>query len=379
MSQPITWLSIVGARPQFIKLAPLVRSINAHNASQAQQIQHIIIHTGQHYDKGLSDVFFAELQIPAPDHHLGVGSGSHGAQTAKMLEAIEGIFLASRPDMVIVFGDTNSTLAGAIAATKLHIPIAHIEAGLRSFNRKMPEEINRILTDHASDLLLAPTVTAVKHLTDEGLSERTIATGDIMYDTVLQNSVIAAEHSTILADNGLKQHEYALVTMHRPSNTDNPERLKAILDTLNEIADTEFPLVLPLHPRTKARLASFNLDWTPSPNFKFIEPVGYLDMMQLMSQARMALTDSGGLQKEAFFLNTPCVTMREETEWDDTINAGANVLTGADPALIRQAVKDWQSKLAEGRPDFTAAAQASFGDGHAADQIRDVILDWMKK
>ncbi len=379
MSQTLTWLSIVGARPQFIKLAPLVRSIQAHNATQEQQIEHIIVHTGQHYDKGLSDVFFAELQIPAPDHHLGVGSGSHGAQTAKMLEGVEKIFLDARPDMVVVFGDTNSTLAGAIAATKLHIPIAHIEAGLRSFNRKMPEEINRILTDHGSDLLLAPTETAVKHLADEGLSERTVATGDIMYDTVLQNSAIAAEHSTILRDHGLTADEYALVTMHRPSNTDNPDRLKAILDTLNEIADTEFPLVLPLHPRTKARLAAFDLDWTPSANFKIIEPVGYLDMMQLMSQARMALTDSGGLQKEAFFLNTPCVTMRDETEWDDTINAGANVLTGADPALIRNAVQAWQSKWENGRPDFTAAARASFGDGHAADQIRDAILDWMKK
>ncbi|MEL6591852.1 MAG: UDP-N-acetylglucosamine 2-epimerase (non-hydrolyzing) [Bacteroidota bacterium] len=379
MSQTISWLSIVGARPQFIKLAPLVRSIQAYNASHNDQIEHIIVHTGQHYDSGLSDVFFEELQIPAPDHHLGVGSGSHGAQTAKMLSSIEEILLANKPDMMIVFGDTNSTLAGAIAATKLHVPIAHIEAGLRSFNRKMPEEINRVLTDHASDLLLVPTETAIKHLASEGLSDRTIPTGDIMYDTVLQNSQIAGETSQVLQTLDLEPHQYGLVTMHRPANTDNPDRLLAILQTLNRVADEEFPLVLPLHPRTKARLASFDLDWTASPNFRFVEPLGYLDMMQMLSNARIALTDSGGLQKEAFFLNTPCITMRDETEWDDTISAGANVLTGASPDLIWQEVQKWQERLKDGRPDFASAAREAFGDGNAADQIRDAILAWMKK
>lgn len=375
-----TWISIVGARPQFIKVAPLVRTIEAHNRSASRHhIFHQIIHTGQHYDKGLSDVFFEELEIPAPDVHLGIGSGSHGAQTGQMLAAIETVLLREKPNMVIVFGDTNSTLAGTLAASKLHIPIAHIEAGLRSFNRAMPEEINRVLTDHASDLLLVPTETAMGHLRAEGLENKAVWTGDIMYDTVLQNSALAQEKSQVLKQLNLHPDQYGLVTMHRPANTDDPERLLGMLQVLDQIADTYFPLVFPIHPRTVNLLKRYELDWQPGPNFRFVPPQGYLDLLQLLGNARMALTDSGGLQKEAFFLNCPCITMREETEWVETLTEKANILVGSDPEQILAAVQHWEARLSTGSVDFQAGVVRHYGQGQAAMIIRDALLQWEQK
>ncbi|MCL4133420.1 UNVERIFIED_CONTAM: hypothetical protein GTU68_011316 [Idotea baltica] len=373
MDSQTIWLSIVGARPQFIKLAPLARAIAAHNQSGKAPIRHLILHTGQHYDPGLSDVFFDELEIPKADHHLGVGSGSHGKQTAKMLENIEATLIAEKPSVVIIYGDTNSTIAGSLAAAKLHIPVAHIEAGLRSFNRKMPEEINRVMADHASDLLLAPTHVAVGHLTREGLGDRTVLTGDIMYDAVLQNVILAQEKATIGDKLGLKAETYALATCHRAENTDDPQRLMSILNTLNEIAANRFPVVLPLHPRTANQLKTHHPDWTPHSNLQLIDPVGYLDMMHLVAHARMILTDSGGLQKEAFFLNRPCITMRDETEWTETVTEGGNVIVGADSDKIREAVAAWESRISSGTADFSSAVQKAFGKGDAAEIILNSI------
>lgn len=373
MDSQTTWLSIVGARPQFIKLAPLARAIAAHNRSGKMPIKHLILHTGQHYDPGLSDVFFDELEIPRADHHLGVGSGSHGKQTAKMLENIEATLIAEKPSVVIIYGDTNSTIAGSLAAAKLHIPVAHIEAGLRSFNRKMPEEINRVMADHASDLLLAPTHVAVGHLTREGLGERTVLTGDIMYDAVLQNVILAQEKATIGDTLGIQAETYALATCHRAENTDDPKRLMSILNTLNEVADNRFPVVLPLHPRTANRLKTHHPDWEPHTNLHLIDPVGYLDMMHLVAHARMILTDSGGLQKEAFFLNRPCITMRDETEWTETVKEGGNVIVGADSDKIREAVVGWEARISAGTADFSSAVEKAFGKGDAAKIILDSI------
>jgi UDP-GlcNAc3NAcA epimerase len=380
MNSTSHWISIVGARPQFIKIAPLVRAIKAYNQENPNQpIHHQIIHTGQHYDKGLSDVFFEELEIPTPDAHLGVGSASHGVQTGQMLMAIEEILLRDKPTAVIVFGDTNSTIAGALAASKLHLPIVHVEAGLRSLNRAMPEEINRILTDHASDLLLVPTETAGQHLAREGLADKMAWTGDIMYDTVLQNSEIASQKSKVLETYGLSPRGFGLVTLHRPANTDDPARLQGILEALNRISEEHFPLVFPMHPRTRNLLQKYQLDWEAGPNFHLIPPQGYLDLLQLLSHARMALTDSGGLQKEAFFLNCPCITMREETEWEETVSEKANVLTGSDPKKIWAAVQAWEERLLAGSVDFVEAAQRHFGKGNAAELVRDLILGWERE
>ncbi len=353
-------LSVFGARPQFIKAAPVGKALRAAGHTE------VLVHTGQHYDDGMSAVFFRELDIPEPDYNLSVGSGPHGWQTGQMLARIEEVLLAERPDWVLVYGDTNSTLAGALAAVKLHVPVAHVEAGLRSFNREMPEEHNRVLTDHCSDLLFCPTQTAVDNLAREGITQGVHLVGDVMYDAVLQFGELARGRSTILEDLGLTPKDYLLATVHRPYNTDNPQRLQSILEALGELGE---PVVFPVHPRTRQRIAEFGLRDPQSAicNLQFIEPVGYLDMLMLEQHARMILTDSGGMQKEAYFFAVPCVTLRPETEWVETVEAGWNVVVDADRERIVWAVdgRHWPQK----------PPRAAFGDGRAAEKMVRVLSD----
>ncbi len=325
--------SIVGARPQFIKLAPLSKALRESG------IDEIIIHTGQHYDEGMNKLFFDELEIPEPDYNLGVGSGNHGEQTGKMLMQIEKVLLIEKPNLVIVYGDTNSTLAGALAASKLHIPIAHVEAGLRSFNRKMPEEINRILVDHISDILFCPTQTAVENLKREGIANGVYLVGDIMFDSLMHFSKISSIKSKILEKLNLKPKEYYLATVHRAENTDDYERLKNILMALSEISQSDKPVIFPIHPRTKKMVDFFELN-NLLDKILVIEPLGYLDMIKLEKNAKAILTDSGGVQKEAFWLKVPCITLREETEWVETVELGWNKLVGDDKERILSAVRD---------------------------------------
>ncbi|MDJ0772104.1 MAG: UDP-N-acetylglucosamine 2-epimerase (non-hydrolyzing) [Mastigocoleus sp. MO_167.B18] len=314
-------ITIVGARPQFIKAAVVSRKLQS-----TPNVQEVLVHTGQHYDGNMSDVFFQELDIQPPDYHLGIGSYSHGAQTGKMLEAIEQVILQEKPDWVIVYGDTNSTLAGAIAAVKLHIPVAHVEAGLRSFNRRMPEEINRVLTDHSSDLLFAPTNAAVKNLHAEGISEEKVhLVGDVMYDAALYYRAKAAQNSSILDRQKLTPQSYILATIHRAENTDYSSRLQAIFGGLVAVAE-KIPVVLPLHPRTRSALSREGLLNDVTRSLRLIEPVGYLDMVMLEKNAKLVATDSGGVQKEAFFHRVPCITLREETEWVELVESGWNQL-----------------------------------------------------
>ncbi len=314
-------VTVVGARPQFIKAAVVSREIAKH-----PDIDEIIIHTGQHYDDNMSEVFFREMDIPRPDYCLGVNSMGHGAMTGRMLEKIEEVLSNEKPDWVVVYGDTNSTLAGALAAKKLHLRIAHIEAGLRSFNMCMPEEVNRVVTDRISDLLCCPTEQAVANLKHEGFGNfacRIVKTGDVMLDAALYYKTYSAQRSDVIARLGLFDSEFVLCTVHRAENTDDPAALGAILSALNDIS-REMSIVLPLHPRTRKIITAngFELAFDP------IEPVGYFDMIELLSRTRLVMTDSGGLQKEAFFFKKPCVTLREETEWVELIDSGCNVISG---------------------------------------------------
>jgi UDP-GlcNAc3NAcA epimerase len=366
----IRTVSVVGARPQFVKLAPVSRAMAAATAGGSAQIDDVILHTGQHYDPGLSEIFFTELEIPRPDLDLQVGSGSHGQQSARMLERIEEILIERRPDAVIVYGDTNSTLAGALAAAKLHIPVVHIEAGLRSFDRRMPEEINRIVSDHLSDLLLAPTGTAMKNLADENLSARSVLVGDVMLDAILFNRRIAAERSGILEDIGMVGKDFGVVTLHRASNTDS-HRLIGILELLNQLSDQSIELIFPVHPRTANRIKTDYPDWRPGKRLHLVEPVGYLDMIRMTESAAVVLTDSGGLQKEAFFLGTPCITMREKTEWPETVAGGGNTVTGVEPDRVRAAVAE---ALSKDRAKTGQNDGKPFGDGHAAEKIVSEIV-----
>jgi UDP-GlcNAc3NAcA epimerase len=314
-------VTIVGARPQFIKAAVVSRVLRS--VSKAREI---LVHTGQHYDEKMSDIFFKELEIQRPDYHLGVGSGFHGAQTGRMLEAVEQVLLEEKPDWVLVYGDTNSTLAGALAAVKLHISVAHVEAGLRSFNRRMPEEINRVLTDHASDLLFAPTQAAVENLCREGIPEERIhLVGDVMYDAALYYGEKARRESRVLERLGLRPESYILVTIHRAENTDDPLRLRAIVEGLCEVGKS-VPVVFPVHPRTRKALERHRLFDEAVAYLRLIDPVGYLDMVMLEQNARLIATDSGGVQKEAFFYRVPCVTLRGETEWVELVELGWNRL-----------------------------------------------------
>lgn len=345
-------ISVLGARPQFIKAAVVSRALAARGVAES------LVHTGQHFDANMSDVFFTELEIPRPTHHLGIGGGSHGQNTGRMIEAVERVLVDERPDWVLVYGDTDSTLAGALAAVKLHVPVAHVEAGLRSFNRRMPEEINRVLTDHAASLLFAPTETAVRHLADEGIAGSVVqCVGDVMYDAALFYGAKAEAASSVLASLRLPPGSYALATIHRAENTDDPKRLRAILDGFAGFADD---IVLPLHPRTRSRLSSAGL--SVPPNVRVIDPVGYLDMVMLEKSAALVATDSGGVQKEAFFHRVPCVTLRDETEWTELVEAGWNRLAPpADSASVTRAMT--AARGSRGAPF------APYGTGAAAVEI----------
>jgi UDP-N-acetylglucosamine 2-epimerase len=350
-------LTIVGARPQFIKAAPVSQALRARH-------REVLVHTGQHYDASMSGIFFAELGIPEPDVNLGIGSGSHGQQTGRMLIAIEEVLLRERPDCVLVYGDTNSTLAAALAAVKLGVSVAHVEAGLRSFNRAMPEEHNRVLTDHCSDLLFCPTQTAVDLLAAEGLTAGVHLVGDVMVDALRQHADLARQRSDVLARLDLLPKGYLLATVHRPYNTDVAENLHSIFAAFGGIClQSGHPVVVPLHPRTRAQMDGLGL--AAPAGVRLIDPVGYLDMLALEQAAAIILTDSGGIQKEAYTFAVPCITLRPETEWVETVQAGWNVVVGADrDAIIKAATQRWW-------PD--GAPPPTFGDGHAAQRIADVI------
>lgn len=350
-------LTIVGARPQFVKACMLSKVFKSHS-----HIEEKIIHTGQHYDYNMSEVFFKQLNLPEADYNLGAGSGTHGEQTSKMLVELEKLMLFLKPDMVIVYGDTNSTVAGSLAAAKLHIPIAHIESGLRSFNKKMPEEINRIITDHLSDYLFCPTDTAVTNLKKEGISKGVFQTGDIMYDTVTYFKPHALKHSTTLNDLALTKQNYYLATIHRAENTDDPIRLRSIFDAFLQL---EKDIIIPLHPRTKNKIAEFNLSsFVSSSHIQFVDPLNYFDMLALAANASLILTDSGGLQKEAYMLQTPCITLRNETEWLETVEAGWNHLTGADTQVILDTINKIQTPK---------EYPLLFGEG-TADKIANILV-----
>ncbi|HUS15047.1 MAG TPA: UDP-N-acetylglucosamine 2-epimerase (non-hydrolyzing) [Chloroflexia bacterium] len=349
-------VTVVGARPQFIKAAPLSRSLRA-----VAGVREVLVHTGQHYDATMSDIFFQELDLPAPDYHLGVGSGSHASQTAAMLTGIEAVLEAEQPAGVLIYGDTNSTLAAALAAAKLHLRVAHVEAGLRSYNRAMPEEINRVVADALAALLFCPSAVSAANLAREGITAGVHVVGDVMYDAVLHaadraQSTIAAG---LLRELGVAPRGYILATVHRAANTDDPAPLNAIVTALNALAE---PVIFPVHPRTAKALAALPI--TLAAHVQTIAPVGYLAMVALESQARLILTDSGGVQKEAYWLAVPCVTLREETEWVETVAAGWNRVVGTDPVRIAAAVAD--SYPAGPPPPL-------YGDGHAAEQIAAIV------
>jgi UDP-GlcNAc3NAcA epimerase len=357
-------VTVVGARPQFIKAAVVSRAIALHNETQAKTaITEMLVHTGQHYDESMSGIFFRDLHIAQPDFHLGVAEALHGRMTGRMLAGIEEILLAERPDTVLVYGDTNSTLAGALAAAKLHIPVAHVEAGLRSFNMRMPEEINRMLTDRISTQLFCPTVTALDNLRREGMDSKTLfLTGDVMYDAILFYQEIAqttAAMRTLLEE---IPENFCLATVHRAENTDDPRRLDGIVTALERIARDQ-PVLLPLHPRTRRLLKTHGLSLT---RVRAIEPIGYFDMLKLLERCALVLTDSGGLQKEAFFLRRPCVTLRDETEWIELVAGGYNVLAGADTERILHA----RATLATVAFDWS---RALYGDGRAGEHIVRIL------
>ncbi|WP_121609557.1 non-hydrolyzing UDP-N-acetylglucosamine 2-epimerase [Mesobacillus foraminis] len=352
-------LTVIGARPQFIKASMLSLAFQS-----LKDVKEVMVHTGQHYDDNMSKVFFEQLKLPKPDYYLGVGSDTHGRQTARMLTEIERVILTEKPDIVLVYGDTNSTLAGALAAAKLHIPVAHVEAGLRSFNKKMPEEINRILTDHLSKWLFCPSLTALENLKREGIEKGVVETGDIMYDAILYYKPYAQRYSAILSDLNLCSNTYYLATVHRAENTDDPQKLRALLEAFHQM---KHPVVFPLHPRTKHKIQQWGLsDLINSNNIKLVEPLNYFDMITLESQAKVILTDSGGVQKEAYMLGVPCITLREETEWVETVVAGWNQITGADADRIIEAEKN--SKLPKDRPEL-------FGDGSTSKQIMKILTE----
>jgi UDP-GlcNAc3NAcA epimerase len=351
-------ISIVGARPQFIKLAVVCHALAQRDAGHWR---HSIIHTGQHYDPELSSVFFEELKIPRPDHDLHVGSGSHGVQTGEMLKRLEPVLAVEKADWVLLYGDTNSTLAGALVAAKSGYPIAHVESGLRSYRRGMPEEINRVVADHLSDLLFCPTRLALENLRKEGLQERAVMTGDVMYDACIAFRQIAERRAGSLADSW-RHGEFALATVHRAENTDDPQRLRSILNALDCIARTICPVVWPVHPRTKKKLN--DLGWSVQA-VTTIRPISYLEMLLLEGRARFILTDSGGIQKEAYFLQTPCITLRDETEWQETLENHCNVLAGCSERKILQAAVG----VNESGP-WTPA----YGDGNAGTKILNALV-----
>jgi len=345
-------VSIVGARPQFVKAAAVSRVLR-------NQHQEVLVHTGQHYDYAMSGIFFDGLDLPAANHNLGVGSGSHGAQTGAMLKSVEDILLTELPDCLLIYGDTNSTLAGAIAASKLSVPIVHVEAGLRSYQRAMPEEVNRVVADHLSDLLLCPSQVAVRNLAAEGITRNVHVVGDVMLDVLnWAKRRLSSKPSEILGKLGLTKQRYLLATVHRSQNTDNPGKLKEILSAFHALDEV---VVFPVHPRTRKVIESAG--W-PSSQLRLIDPVGYLDMVALSEGARLILTDSGGLQKEAYWLGVPCLTLRDETEWVETVEAGWNTLVGADKEGIVEAVRSFVPR---------GPRPVLYGDGFAAEKCVNLI------
>ena len=372
---PLRLMQVVGARPQFVKLAPVSRAVAAANAG-GTRIESLVVHTGQHYDPAMSDLFFDELGIPEADVDLGIGSGSQGRQTARMLEALEGAMVERRPDLVLTYGDTNSTLAATLAATKLHLPLAHVEAGLRSFNRRMPEEANRLVADQLSDLLFAPTPEAMKNLANEGLAARARQVGDVMLDAMRAFAPVALERSRVLERLGLAPGAYLVATLHRAENTP-ADRLGPLLAALAALGTAARPVILPLHPRTSNVMKGAGLALPDGGGLRAVDPLGYLDMIALVARSRIVLTDSGGLQKEAFFLGRPCVTLREETEWVETVTGGGNVVAGTDPRRIRDAVAGWDASLAHAEPEFGAAVRRAFGDGAASARIIAQVLEFL--
>lgn len=352
-------ITIVGARPQFVKAAALSRAIEKY-----PEIEEIIVHTGQHFDDNMSEVFFREMEIPKPKYNLNINSVGHGAMTGRMLEQIEKILLEENPDLLLVYGDTNSTIAGALAAKKLHIKVAHVEAGLRSFNMDMPEEVNRILTDRISDYLFCPTQTAVDNLRKEGyenIDTKIIKSGDVMQDAAEYYSLTSAEKATV--SNTIVDDKFILCTLHRAENTDNKENLTGIINALNTV-NKNIPVVLPLHPRTKGKIADLGLKM----EFKTIDPVGYFDMIELLKKCTLVMTDSGGLQKEAFFFKKNCVTMREQTEWVELVENKVNVLVGSDTQKIIQGVE----QMLEQKADFTIDL---YGKGKACENIIQELIN----
>lgn len=351
-------VSIVGARPQFVKAAVISRLIKD---KYAERISEFLVHTGQHYDQNMSEIFFEEMRIPKPDLNLEVGSGSHGKMTGIMLEKIEQVLLDQKPDAVLIYGDTNSTLAGALAASKLHIPVCHVEAGLRSYNKLMPEEQNRIVADHLSELLLCPTQTAIDNLQKEGITEGVSLTGDVMFDASLFYRTLENNNSVLpeLPKN------FFLATIHRAENTDSQERLTAIVNALNDSGKSG---VLPLHPRTKKYLDMYGL--TFNDNIQIIDPVGYFDMLELEATADFIVTDSGGVQKEAYFFNKPCITLRDQTEWVETVEVGWNTIVGADYNRILETIESFTPPVEH--PDL-------YGDGKSGEKIVEELLTLWNK
>lgn len=359
-------VTIVGARPQFIKAAAVSRAIAESNrlvTSNSSPVTEVIVHTGQHYDRNMSDVFFEEMNIPRPDYFLDINGLSHGAMTGQMLEKIEEVLIKEGPYIVLVYGDTNTTLAGALAAVKLHIPVAHVEAGLRSFNRRMPEEINRVVTDHISAILFCPTKQSVENLNVEGIGEGILVAlvGDVMYDSVLYYSQLADKSSQIIEKLKLKPKDYGLATVHRAENTNNIERLKSIFLAFEKISIEGLPIIVPVHPRTQQILKTAGMSFN---NVQLIDPVSYLDMLLLEKQAQVILTDSGGVQKEAYWMNVPCITLRDETEWVETVEHGWNLVSGTDCEKIIHTVKN--IKIPELKPSL-------YGNGEAAEQIVAIL------
>lgn len=397
----IKLVSVVGARPQFIKAGAVRRALESWNRSAPAvlRLEDVLLHTGQHYDDNMSAVFFEELGLPKPAYNLGVGSATHGRQTGRMIEAVEEVLLRERPHLVLVYGDTNSTLAGVLAAVKLHIPAAHVEAGLRSFNRRMPEEINRVVADELSQILFCPTETAVENLRREGIVDdgaasakasedlfqirRVVKVGDVMADSILHNQELARGMSRIMERLGLRKKpegpRHVLLTLHRAENVDDPDRLCRIMEAVREIAACGCRVIFPIHPRTRNRLMSGAFapllsDMALRKNVDFVDPVGYLDMLELERHASVIITDSGGVQKEAFLLRVPCITVREETEWVETVALGWNRITGPEPAKISeafQAVLQWTGPQAPfAVPGVHEPTEANpYGTGHAADEI----------
>jgi len=356
-------VTVIGARPQFIKAASVSRAIELHNKeTTGLTLTEILLHTGQHYDHNMNQVFFDELEIANPHYNLGIGSGTHGKMTGAILEGVERVLMKEAPDCVLVYGDTNSTLAGALAAAKLHISVAHVEAGLRSFNKRMPEEINRVLTDHVSTLLFCPTRTAVENLQREGIHAGIHHVGDVMYDSFLYNREIAEKRSTILSELDLHDGCYCLVTVHREENTEDIGRLRGIFTAVRELAQPDCPFVVPLHPRTAKAMGRVQGEDSRDAYVRVLEPVSYLDMVMLETHAKVIFTDSGGVQKEAYFARTPCVTLRKETEWVELIDRGVNLVAGSDTQHICEAYAQIKGKAIDADPSL-------YGTGKASDTI----------